>query len=190
MCKFLTHRTSWKIVAVVALCLTYIYRAGFMFPSTSDSLLPSQTSLTPSMSTQKVLYILEPKGDFAVKERDIQEPGPGEVLIEIHATALNPVDWKIKVSGIFVAEYPAVVGTDAAGIIKKVGTGVTSFAVGDRVYVPCLYARLQDADGPQARPGLLRQPSRHVPAVLRRPGRYCCQGVSLGSSLSTCINQN
>jgi len=85
------------------------------------------------MSTQKALYLLEPKGKFAVQERDIQEPGPGEVLVEIHATALNPVDWKIQAFDFFIKDYPAVLGTDAAGIVKKVGAGVTNVAVGDKV---------------------------------------------------------
>lgn len=88
---------------------------------------------TTVMSTQKALYLLEPKGKFAVQERDVQEPGPGEVLVEIHATALNPVDWKIQAFDFFIKDYPAVLGTDAAGIVKKVGAGVTNVAVGDKV---------------------------------------------------------
>ncbi|EKM58607.1 uncharacterized protein PHACADRAFT_253069 [Phanerochaete carnosa HHB-10118-sp] len=50
------------------------------------------------MSTQKALYLLEPKGQYAVQERDIQEPGPGEVLVEIHATALNPSTGRFRYS--------------------------------------------------------------------------------------------
>jgi len=85
------------------------------------------------MSTQKALYLLELKGQFAVRQKDIQEPGPGEILVEIHAAALNPVDWKIQADGIIVTEYPAILGNDTAGIVKKVSTGVTNVAVGDRV---------------------------------------------------------
>lgn len=88
------------------------------------------------MSTkQKVLYLAKPHGDFELAEADIPEPGPGEVLIEIHATALNPIDWKIQEYNVLITEYPAILGADAAGVIKKVGEGVTNVAVGDRVYV-------------------------------------------------------
>ncbi|EKM58616.1 uncharacterized protein PHACADRAFT_253081 [Phanerochaete carnosa HHB-10118-sp] len=135
MSTFLTHRTSWKIGAVAALTLAYLYRAGFTFSST---IFPFQTTThdaphVADMSTQKALYLLEPKGKFAVQERDIQEPGPGEVLVEIHATALNPVDWKIQAFDFAIKDYPAIVGTDSAGIVKKVGAGVTNVAVGDKV---------------------------------------------------------
>lgn len=90
------------------------------------------------MSTQKALYLVEAKGALAVRERDIPTPGPGEILVEIHATALNPVDWKIQAFDFFIKEYPAILGTDAAGIVKAVGEGVTNLAVGDKVYVPSL----------------------------------------------------
>ncbi|EKM58627.1 uncharacterized protein PHACADRAFT_207436 [Phanerochaete carnosa HHB-10118-sp] len=85
------------------------------------------------MSSQKALYLLQAKGQFAIKERDIQEPGPNEVLVEIHATALNPAEWKVQTYGIFITEYPAILGCDAAGIVKKVGAGVTDISVGDRI---------------------------------------------------------
>ena len=59
----------------------------------------------------------------------------GEVLVRVHYAALNPVDWKIQTNGIIVTKYPAVLGTDATGVVKEVGEDVTAFAVGDRVYV-------------------------------------------------------
>ncbi len=84
---------------------------------------------------QKSLLLLEKQGSFAVQNTDIPKPGPGELLVEIHATALNPVDWKIQVYGYFIQDFPAVLGTDAAGVVKELGEGVTSFAIGDKVYV-------------------------------------------------------
>lgn len=48
--------------------------------------------------------------------------------------ALNPVDWKIQKEGIFLENYPAVVGSDASGEVVELGEGVTSFKKGDRVY--------------------------------------------------------
>lgn len=88
------------------------------------------------MSTkQKALFLLEAKGQYAVQEKDIQEPGPGEILVQIYATALNPVDWKIHDTGYFIEEYPAILGTDSSGVVAKLGEGVTNFAVGDKVYV-------------------------------------------------------
>lgn len=132
---------SWKLAAVAILGLAYIYQAGFFgldilsFPS---SLLAKYTQPITMSPKQKVLYLTKPQGSFEVAEADIPEPGPGEVLVEIHATALNPVDWKIAAYNFFVTEYPAVLGTDSAGVVKKVGEGVTNVAVGDKVYAWCL----------------------------------------------------
>ena len=86
------------------------------------------------MPTQKSLVLREQGGSFAVCDTDIPKPGPGELLIEIHATALNPVDWKIQAYWFSaVKSYPAILGTDGAGIVKEIGEGVTDFAVGDKV---------------------------------------------------------
>lgn len=87
---------------------------------------------------QKALYLDGPGGDFVVKAKDIQKPEPGEVLIKICATALNPADWKIqKFNPPFVKEYPYLLGSDVAGTIEVVGEGVTTFAKGDRACVFC-----------------------------------------------------
>ena len=82
---------------------------------------------------QKSLLLLEKQGAFAVQETDIPKPGPGELLVEIHATALNPVDWKIHTYGVFVDKFPAILGTDVAGTVEQVGAEVTKFGKGDRV---------------------------------------------------------
>ena len=101
-------------------------------PLSLQPLSPKQ--LCRTMSTkQKALFLLTPKGQLAVQEKDIPEPGPGEVVVQIYATALNPVDWKIKEYDFFIKEYPAILGTDAAGVVAKVGEGVTNVVVGDKV---------------------------------------------------------
>ena len=86
-------------------------------------------------TTQKALFIDEFKGNWVLKNNQpVPTPGEGQVLVKIEATALNPVDWKIRELGWFVTEgYPVLIGTDIAGVVETVGKGVTNFAVGDRV---------------------------------------------------------
>ena len=71
-------------------------------------------------------------------ETDLPEPavGPGMVLIEVIATSVNPVDWKIR-SGArqkdFPLELPAILGKDVSGIVRAVGSEVRTFEPGDHV---------------------------------------------------------
>lgn len=64
-------------------------------------------------------------------------PLPTEVLVRVHAAGVNPVDWKTReghgMAGV-LGEPPFVVGWDVAGVVEEVGFGVTTLAVGDRVY--------------------------------------------------------
>ena len=86
------------------------------------------------MSDQKALFLLEAGGQWSVQPKPIQKPAPGELLVKVHATALNPVDWKILQDYAFlIAEYPAVLGSDSAGTVEEIGEGVTGFAKGDKV---------------------------------------------------------
>ncbi|KAF9260468.1 GroES-like protein [Marasmius fiardii PR-910] len=85
------------------------------------------------MSSQKVLYLQEKLGEFAVSTRGIPKPGAGELVVKIKGAALNPVDWKIQSYGIIVEKYPAVLGTDIAGDVEELGEGVAGFSKGDRV---------------------------------------------------------
>lgn len=95
------------------------------------------------MPTQKSLVLLEKGGKPTLIDTEIPTPEAGELLVEIHATALNPIDWKMSAEGFFSSllhSYPAVLGGDAAGIVKAVGEGVTQFAVGDKVYAHSIAA--------------------------------------------------
>ncbi|KLO10292.1 GroES-like protein [Schizopora paradoxa] len=87
------------------------------------------------MAQQKALFLESFGGEFAVRSTEIYKPGKGEILVKVLATALNPVDWKIQVFKMFVKEenYPAILGSDSAGIVEALGEGVASFSVGDRV---------------------------------------------------------
>eukprot|EP01122_Echinamoeba_exundans_P010956 TRINITY_DN4212_c0_g1_i1.p1 TRINITY_DN4212_c0_g1~~TRINITY_DN4212_c0_g1_i1.p1 ORF type:complete len:335 (+),score=99.62 TRINITY_DN4212_c0_g1_i1:197-1201(+) len=60
-------------------------------------------------------------------------PGKGDILVKVHATALNPVDYKQAQYGFLITGYPVVLGCDAAGEVVAVGEGVTRFKVGDKV---------------------------------------------------------
>ncbi|RZS64608.1 NADPH:quinone reductase-like Zn-dependent oxidoreductase [Agromyces ramosus] len=64
-------------------------------------------------------------------------PGRGEVLVEVRAVGVNPIEWKIR-SGKRASpplNGPRRVGTDAAGIIVAVGEGLDGWAIGDEVIV-------------------------------------------------------
>lgn len=74
-------------------------------------------------------------------EVPVGEPGPHDLVVEVHAVSVNPVDTKIR-SGVD-PEGPAakVIGWDAAGVVLAVGPEVSAFAVGDDVYYAGSLAR-------------------------------------------------
>ena len=65
-------------------------------------------------------------------ERPMPAPGAGEVLVKIAAAGVNFADINVR-SGVNKVPLPAIPGMEAAGIIEKIGEGVTGFAPGDRV---------------------------------------------------------
>jgi NADPH:quinone reductase len=62
-------------------------------------------------------------------------PGPGQVLLRVHAVALNPIDLYIR-SGLvpMPLSFPYIIGCDVAGSIEETGAGCTRFQKGDRVW--------------------------------------------------------
>ncbi|MEV5896409.1 NADPH:quinone reductase [Nonomuraea fuscirosea] len=69
-------------------------------------------------------------------ERDVPEPGPGEVRVRVHVSGVNPTDWRARSTPAWPMPYPEVTPHhDGGGVIDAVGPGVESFAPGDRVWV-------------------------------------------------------
>ncbi|KQV04741.1 MULTISPECIES: NADP-dependent oxidoreductase [unclassified Kitasatospora] len=70
-------------------------------------------------------------------DRPVPVPGPGQLLIAVHAAGVNAADWKIR-QGLFgTAEpTPRVLGLEAAGVVQVLGEGVTGLVVGDPVFGP------------------------------------------------------
>lgn len=67
-------------------------------------------------------------------EREVPQPGPGEIAIEVKAAGVNPADAKMR-SGRFgrKRKLPSPMGLEASGVVTAVGEGVEGFAVGDEV---------------------------------------------------------
>ncbi|WP_433083552.1 NADPH:quinone reductase [Dactylosporangium sp. CA-052675] len=71
-------------------------------------------------------------------ERELVEPGPGEVRVRVAVSGVNPTDWKTRTGATAMAPVSAegqVPNQDGAGVIDAVGPEVTGFAVGDRVWL-------------------------------------------------------
>lgn len=73
---------------------------------------------------------------FTLTEIDTPTPGPGQVLIKVEASSVNPIDTKIRAGAVPAVspELPGVLHGDVAGTVAALGEGVSEFAVGDRVY--------------------------------------------------------
>ncbi|WP_433464224.1 NADP-dependent oxidoreductase [Spirillospora sp. CA-128828] len=73
-----------------------------------------------------------------LKAGDVPDPkvGPGQVLIEVRAAGVNPVDWKVMAGGLdgmMDAVFPVIPGWDVAGVVRAVGPDTPEFAPGDEV---------------------------------------------------------
>lgn len=83
-----------------------------------------------------VLY--GPTRNFTIEELELDEPKDGEVLVRLVATGLCHSDWHFA-TGAAPVRFPMVVGHEGAGIVEKVGPGVTTVKPGDHVvlcYIP------------------------------------------------------
>jgi len=70
---------------------------------------------------------------------DAPEPhaGPGQIRVLVRALSVNPFDWKLRagfMEGMVPVSFPAITGTDAAGVVDEVGVGVVGIRFGDEVF--------------------------------------------------------
>ncbi|PPF38387.1 MULTISPECIES: NADPH:quinone reductase [unclassified Pseudoclavibacter] len=79
-----------------------------------------------------------PSSVLSQVEREVAQPGPGEVRVKVVASGVNPTDWKARDGGGAgsLLGFPEVVpNQDGAGVVDALGDGVDTLAVGDRVWV-------------------------------------------------------
>ena len=91
------------------------------------------------MATMKAVRLHEFGGPDVLRYEDAPRPeaGPGEVLIRVRASSVNPLDWKIRsgqMEAMMPHTLPLILGLNAAGIVEAVGSGVTGFEPGDEVF--------------------------------------------------------
>ncbi|WP_068672098.1 NADP-dependent oxidoreductase [Oceanobacillus sp. Castelsardo] len=87
----------------------------------------------------KAIVIDQYGGKEQLKERELEKPSPGDnqVVVKLHATSINPIDWKLRegyLKSSLPFDFPIILGWDAAGVVDEVGKNITEFKVGDRVF--------------------------------------------------------
>lgn len=90
-------------------------------------------------------FTLESLESSPVLRDDVPQPSPNpnEIVVRVHASAVNPVDSFIAMGalqGMFEHEFPVTLGRDFAGVVEQVGGGVGRYRVGDEVFGFVLHA--------------------------------------------------
>jgi NADPH:quinone reductase-like Zn-dependent oxidoreductase len=96
----------------------------------------------------KAVVVHQYGGPEVLKFEDYPDPvaGPGEVLVRVAATSVNPLDYKRRsglMKDIAPIQFPGILGTDISGTVIKIGPGVEGFSVGDRVFTMADYTYAQ-----------------------------------------------
>lgn len=103
--------------------------------------------------------------------------GPRDLLIDVRASSVNPVDWKIRKGtqrGLLRYRLPWIPGMDVSGVVTQIGEAVTGFSVGDEVFASptwrrpgCYAERVAVAEPQVARkpPNLSHEEAASIPLV-------------------------
>jgi NADPH:quinone reductase-like Zn-dependent oxidoreductase len=87
----------------------------------------------------KAVVVHQYGGPEVLKFEEYPDPvaGPGEVLVRVAATSVNPIDYKRRAGltkDFYPLVFPGLIGVDIAGTVAKLGPGVEGFSVGDHVF--------------------------------------------------------
>ena len=92
--------------------------------------------MTTTAETMQAAMLDTPGAAFRMAQIPRPHPQPGQVLVRVEASAVNPLDIKIRAGQAAHARrpLPAILGIDLAGVVEAIGEGVTTFRPGDEVY--------------------------------------------------------
>lgn len=84
----------------------------------------------------RALVMREHGGPEVLLLDEVPDPTPGrhQLLVEVHATSVNPVDTKVRRGGGAVRAFPIVLGYDVSGVVRSCGPDVTGWKAGDEVF--------------------------------------------------------
>jgi NADPH:quinone reductase-like Zn-dependent oxidoreductase len=85
----------------------------------------------------KAAFFMKNGGPEVLQYGDIPDPvpGPGQVLVDVHAASVNGADWKVR-GGSYapITKFPYIPGRDFSGVVAALGAGTSDFKLGDRVF--------------------------------------------------------
>src|SRR6476469_991115 len=117
-----------------------------------------------AVAPMKAAQISRPGGDFEIVDREIPQPGPGQVRIKVQACGVCHSDAFTKEGFWPGIQYPRVPGHEVAGVIDEVGAGVAGWKKGQRVGVG--WHGVHDGTCRECRRGDFRHcRSRQVPVI-------------------------
>jgi NADPH2:quinone reductase len=119
--------------------------------------------------------------------RDVPEPAVGgnELLVRVHASSVNPVDGLIAAGALKEMaehEFPVTLGRDFAGVVERVGSGVTRYGAGDEVSGFVLHANPTVHDGSWAE--LIAVPEDNLVAAKPRSVDFARAGATSVAALA------
>jgi NADPH:quinone reductase-like Zn-dependent oxidoreductase len=122
----------------VAMCASFAFAVSYNAPCGSPQPLPAEG---PRMKAFMLRCYGSPE---VLRLEEVPKPTPGddEVLIQVHATSVNPTEWHrmrgspyfVRLSGGFGAPEDPRISGDAAGVVAVAGKNVTRFKPGDAVF--------------------------------------------------------
>jgi NADPH:quinone reductase-like Zn-dependent oxidoreductase len=136
-------KRRYKITGSIFLVLALVVGGFAIYISHDAACEAASQAPTGAPMTRAVIYTCYGGPDvLQIAELPRPVPGPGEVLIKVHAAAVNPLDWHYMRGSPYVMRLMSGtgrpteprLGVDFAGTIEAVGSGVTRFSVSDAVF--------------------------------------------------------
>jgi len=114
--------------------LSFIFTISYLLHAVGSS--AAETLSSQSMRAVQIQEFGGPEV-LTIHELPIPSPGQGELLVQVHAAGINPVDTGVRsgrAAALAAAVPPYVPGFDISGTVAAVGSGITNFEIGDEVF--------------------------------------------------------